>query len=295
MPDRSLSPFSRDRRALTGGVLLGVMIVAAALAPLLGGGDPIAQPDVVATRFTAPFQHDGLGVFHLLGTDRFGRDVWSRLLYGARVSLLTGFLATLIAVAVGGAVGLIAGVWRGSVGTALLALTDFALAVPRLVLLLLLAALWRPSGALVVVVLGLTGWMGIARLVHGEAVAAMARPFVLSATALGAHRSRIARRHVLPGVWTPIIVAAALGIGNAITLEAGLSFLGLGVQPPTPSWGGMIASGRDTLVNAPWVAIAPGVALILVVVACTLIGDALGDHLRASERPESSELPSAAP
>jgi peptide/nickel transport system permease protein len=273
------SRLTKDRRALAGLTILAVLTVAAIAAPLLAGHDPLAQGDVVATRFTPPLHSDGLGAFHLLGTDRFGRDVWSRLLYGARVSLATGLLATLIAISLGAAVGLAAGVWRGRVATVLLAITDFALAIPRVVLLLLLAALWKPGAILVVVVLGLTGWMGIARLVYGEATALMARPFVLSARALGAPYLRVAWRHVLPNAWTPIIVAAALGVGNAITLEAGLSFLGLGVQPPVPSWGGMIASGRDTLVNAPWVAVVPGVALVLVVVGCTLVGDALRDGM----------------
>lgn len=268
-----------DPRARLGLALLLVMALLALGAPLVTGYDPIAQTDVVRTRFAAPLGHDALGGFHLLGTDRLGRDVWSRLVYGARISLATGVLATVLSVGIGVAVGLGAAVLRGPAGTALLALTDFALALPRVVLLLLLAALWSPSAVLVVVVLGLTGWMSVARLVHGEAVALLARPFVGSAEALGQGRLRIALRHVLPNAWTPVTVAAALGIGNAITLEAGLSFLGLGAQPPLPSWGGMIASGRDTLVNAPWVAVAPGVALVLVVVASTLVGDALRDQL----------------
>jgi peptide/nickel transport system permease protein len=265
-----------------GRVGLGILLVVAVLAlaaPWVTGFDPIRQGDVVLTRFLPPFSTDHLGAFHALGTDRFGRDVWTRLVYGARVSLLTGLLATAIAVALGMAVGTVAGVWRGPVGVALLGVTDFALALPRVVLLLLLAALWRPSGTLVVVVLGITGWMGIARLVYGEATALMTRPFTTAAEALGAARPRIALRHVVPNVWTPVSVAAALGVGNAIMLEAGLSFLGLGVQPPAPSWGGMIASGRDTLINAPWVAIAPGVALVLVVVGCTLLGDSVRDRV----------------
>jgi len=182
-------------------------------------------------------------------------------------------------------VGAVAGLWRGRTAALLMGLTDFALALPRVVLLLLLAALWQPSATLTVLVLGLTGWMTVARLVHGEARALVVRPFVEGAVALGATRGRVLRRHVLPNVLTPVIVAAALGFGNAILLEAGLSFLGLGVQPPTASWGNMIASGRDTLVNAPWVAVAPGVALVLVVVACTLLGDAVRDALQ----PERSE------
>ncbi|MBK7349606.1 MAG: ABC transporter permease [Gemmatimonadetes bacterium] len=268
-----------DTRARIGLAVLGVMVLLALGAPLVTGYDPIAQTDVVRTRFAAPFAHDGLGGFHLLGTDRLGRDVWSRLVYGARISLATGVLATVLSVAIGVGVGLGAAVLRGPARGALLALTDFALALPRVVLLLLLAALWSPSAALVVVVLGLTGWMSVARLVYGEAETLLARPFVRSAEALGQGRLRIALLHVLPNAWTPVTVAAALGVGNAITLEAGLSFLGLGAQPPLPSWGGMIASGRDTLVNAPWVAVAPGVALVLVVIASTLIGDALRDRL----------------
>ncbi len=269
----------RDPRARAGLIILILMIGLAAGAPLVGGADPLAQGNVVATRFVAPFSHDATGAFHLLGTDRLGRDVWARLVYGGRLSLATGFLATLIAVVLGLLIGTAAGVSRGLTGRVLLAGTDFALAVPRLVLLLLLAALWPPSGVLVVVVLGLTGWMSIARLVHGEATTLMGRPFVLAARSLGASTGRVAYRHLVPNLWTPVTVAAALGVGNAITLEAGLSFLGLGVQPPAPSWGGMIASGRDTLVNAPWVALAPGVALVLTVVACTLLGDAIRDQI----------------
>src|SRR4030095_8900770 len=145
------------------------------------------------------------------------------------------------------------------------------------VLLLLLAALWQPSAVLVILVLGLTGWMTIARLVHGEVRALAARPFVEGAVALGGGGPRGVVRHILPNALTPVIVAAALGVGDAIMLEAGLSFLGLGVQPPTPSWGNLIASGRDSLVNAPWVAVAPGVALVMIVLACTMLGDAVRD------------------
>jgi peptide/nickel transport system permease protein len=274
-----MSPLLRDRRAVFGLAVLGVAILVALMAPLVAG-DPIQQGDIVATRFLPPLSNDIHGTFHLLGTDRFGRDVWARLVYGARVSLSVGSLAVLVSVLIGVAVGAVAGYWRGWTGTALLGLTDFALALPRVVLLLLLASLWQPSAVLVVLVLGLTGWMTIARLVHGEVRALAVRPFVESAIGLGAPGLRVLLRHVLPNALTPVIVAAALGLGNAIMLEAGLSFLGLGVQPPTPSWGNLIASGRDTLVNAPWVATAPGIALVLVVLAATLLGDAVRDRLQ---------------
>lgn len=269
----------RDPRGGFGAAVLLVVVICAVAAPLVTAGDPGAQRDIVATRFLPPFATDAHGAFHPLGTDRLGRDVWTRLVYGARISMGVGVLAVVVSVGLGLAVGAIAGYWHGPVSIVLLGLTDFALALPRVILLLLLAALWRPSTALVVIVLGLTGWMSVARLVHGEVRALAARPFVAGAIAVGARRARVLIRHILPNALTPVIVAAALGVGNAITLEAGLSFLGLGVQPPTPSWGNMIASGRDTIVNAPWVATAPGVALVLVVVACTLLGDALRDVL----------------
>lgn len=269
----------RDRRGAFGVLILLIVLLCAAAAPLVTGGDPLTQRDIVATRFLPPLSTDVHGDFHPIGTDRFGRDVWTRLVYGARISMGVGVLAVLVSVVLGVIIGAIAGYWRGPLSVTMLGLTDFALALPRVVLLLLLAALWQPSTALVVLVLGLTGWMSIARLVHGEVRALAARPFVEGAVAVGARRLRVLARHILPNALTPVIVAAALGVGNAIMLEAGLSYLGLGVQPPTPSWGNMIASGRDTLVNAPWVATAPGVALVLVVVASTLLGDALRDVL----------------
>ena len=274
-----MRPLLRDRRAVFGLSVLGLAGLIALLAPVLAG-DPIRQGDIVATRFLSPLTIDVHGGFHLLGTDRFGRDVWARLVYGARVSLSVGSLAVLVSVLIGVAIGAAAGYWRGWAATVLLGFTDFALALPRVVLLLLLASLWQPSAVLVVMVLGLTGWMTIARLVNGEVRGLAARPFVESAIGLGAPGLRVLLRHVLPNALTPVIVAAALGLGNAIMLEAGLSFLGLGVQPPTPSWGNLIASGRDTLVNAPWVATAPGIALVLVVLAATLLGDAVRDRLQ---------------
>jgi peptide/nickel transport system permease protein len=273
-----------DRRAAFGVTVFLVLAVVAVFAPVVSTGDPALQRDVVATRFLPPLSTDLHGVFHLVGTDRFGRDVWTRLVYGSRISLSVGILAMVVSVAIGVFVGALAVLWRGTARITLLGFTDFALALPRVVLLLLLASLWQPSALLVVMVLGVTGWMPIARLVYGEVRGLSARSFVHAAEALGVRRSVILTRHVLPNALTPVIVAATLGVGNAIMLEAGLSFLGVGVQPPMPSWGNMIASGRDTLVNAPWVATAPGLLLVLVVVASTLLGDALRDALEPSRR-----------
>lgn len=281
---RADRPLGRDGRALLGGTLLAAAILVAALAPLITTGNPAGQHDVVATRLLPPGSTDHFGAFHLLGTDRLGRDVWTRLAYGARVSLAVGTLAVVLSVVLGVGVGGAAALVRGRLSTVLLGLTDFALAVPRVVLLLLLSALWAPSVTLVVLVLGATGWMTIARLVYTEALSLAARPFAESAVALGSGRGRLMVRHLLPNLLTPIVVASALGVGNAILLEAGLSFLGLGVQPPAPSWGNMIAAGRDALMDAPWIAGAPGVALVLVVVGCTLLGDALQDQVGPAQR-----------
>lgn len=279
-----MSRLRRDRRAVFGIAVLAIVAGAGVAAPLISTGAPAAQHEVVATRFQPPLSTDRAGTFHLLGTDRFGRDVWTRLVYGARISIAVGGVAVLLSLAIGLVVGAAAGYWPGVPRVILLGVTDFTIAVPRVVLVLLLAALTRPSAGLVILVVGLTGWMSVARLVQGEVRALTARPFVEGALALGLSQRRVLARHIAPNALTPVIVSAALGLGQAITLEASLSFLGLGVQPPTPSWGNMIASGRDTLVNAPWVATAPGIALALVVVACTLLGDALQDALNPTAR-----------
>jgi peptide/nickel transport system permease protein len=267
-----------DQRGRLGMVLLGAVTLTALLAPLLSTVGPEVQRDVVETRFLPPLSTDLHQVFHPLGTDRLGRDVWARLIHGARISLTVGVLGMAVSLLIGIAVGAAAASGSRAAASLLLGLTDFGLGIPRVVLLLLLASLWQPSAALVVVVLGLTGWMPVARLVHAETRSQLARPFVEAVSALGAGRGRILFRHALPNGMAPVLAMATLGVGHAITLEAGLSFLGLGVQPPAASWGTMIASGRDTVVNAPWVGLAPGIALVLVVIGCTLIADAVRDR-----------------
>jgi peptide/nickel transport system permease protein len=270
----------RDPRAAIGAGLLVLIIAAAAFAPWISPLTPASTPDVAMTRFLPPMSVDPAGIIHALGTDRLGRDVWSRLVHGARVSLMVAGLGMAVSLVIGVAVGGLAAAGPPGVGLVLLGTTDFALGLPRVVLLLLLASLWEPSAALVIVVLGVTGWMPIARLVYAEIRSQLQRPYVESAIALGSTRLRLLARHALPHAMAPVLAAVTLGVGNAITLEAGLSFLGLGVQPPTPSWGTMIASGRDTVVNAPWVGLAPGVALVLVVIACTMVADAIQDRGR---------------
>jgi peptide/nickel transport system permease protein len=262
---------------------MAALVALALLAPLLTAADPVAQTDVAHTRFLAPLTTGSNG-WHPLGTDALGRDVFARLVHGARISLAVGVLSVLVSLGIGLAVGVGAAVAGGATERALMGVTDAMLALPRLVLLLTLVSLWRPSLGLVVLVLGLTGWMSVARLTRAEVRAALARPFVDAGRAAGLPTPRLVARHLVPNAMTPMLVAAALGVGNAIMLEAGLSFLGLGVPAPAPSWGNMIANGRDALVNAWWIATFPGAAVALAVVACNLIADGLRDALDPRRR-----------
>jgi peptide/nickel transport system permease protein len=280
-----------DSRSVVGLALLAGFALFAVFAPLLSPVDPLAQTDVVTTRFLPPLTVGQDGIRHLLGTDALGRDLFTRLAYGARISLAVGMLAVAVSLAVGGMVGVAAAMIGGIPERALMAVTDAALAMPRIVLLLVLVTLWQQSFLLVVLVLGFTGWMGVARLARAEVHGLLGRPFVEAARASGQGAVRLLTHHLLPNAATPLIVAAALGVGNAIMLEAGLSFLGLGIPAPAPSWGNMIANGRDALVNAPWVATFPGLAVAVTVVACNLLGDGLRDALDPQSRVASRATP----
>lgn len=269
----------RDRALAAAALVLAMLVLAVVLVPMLAHRDPLRIDDVLARRLVAPLARDARGELHLLGTDRFGRDLFARMMLAGRLSLLVGVAGSLVAGIAGTLIGALAG-WRGGlVDRALMGLADVLLALPRLVLLLVGVALWQPGVETILVVLVATGWMGIARLVRAEVIATRARPFVPAATALGATQMRVVFRHVLPNAIGPALVATTLGVGNAILLESGLSFLGLGIQPPAPSWGNMIAGGRDLLVVAPWVALAPGLALVVTVLATTVAGDAWRDRL----------------
>jgi peptide/nickel transport system permease protein len=262
---------------------LAALAVAAAVVPALAATDPRSIGDVLSTRLLPPLATDAQGTFHLLGTDRFGRDLFARMMLAGRLSLAVGVAGSLLAGAVGTVAGAWAG-WRGGTADAgVMALADTLLAIPRLVLLLVVAALWGPGTGTTVIVLVATGWMGVARLVRTEVQGIRSRGYVDAARALGATPRRQLWRHTLPNAVGPAIVATTLGVGNAILLESGLSFLGLGIQPPAPSWGNMIAGGRDLIVVAPWVAIAPGLALVVTVLACTVLGDALRDRVAGDD------------
>jgi peptide/nickel transport system permease protein len=262
-----------DPLAVFGVVVVGALAVLAILAPVVAPYDPVAQGDLTTTAYLPPSGQ------HWLGTDQFGRDLLSRIIYGARISLSIGFLAVAIAVVLGSVLGAVAGYVGGWADAAIMRFTDMVMAFPRLVLLIMIIALFEPSLTLIILVLGLTQWPGTARLVRGEVLSLREREYVEAARALGFGRARIILRHLLPNVMAPVIVAATLGIGNTIVLEAGLSFLGFGIQPPTPSWGTLVADGRQNLIGAWWVATFPGLAIVLTVLAFNLVGDGLRDAL----------------
>lgn len=277
--------FWRGARWQTRAAMLTLVALAlgALLVPALARTDPLAIGDALALRLLPPFSIDVTHQFHLLGTDAFGRDLFVRSMLAGRLSLAVGIAGSVLAGGVGIAIGAIGGWEGGIIDRVAMATGDVLLAIPRLIILLVCAALWPPGATMVITILVLTGWMGVARLVRGEVRGLRARPFVESAQAMGASPSRVLWKHVIPNALAPAIVAIALGVGSAVLLESGLSFLGLGIQPPAPSWGNMIADGRELIVLAPWIALAPGVALILTVLSCTLLGDALRDRMAGDE------------
>jgi peptide/nickel transport system permease protein len=249
-----------------------VALLALALAALLAPfalPDPAAMPDVVAGA-TPP------SLAHPFGTDQLNRDILARVASGGRISLAVAGLAVLLSLSLGALVGLIAGYAGGWLDALLMRIVDAALAIPRLFVILLLLVVWEriPLGALVLV-LGTTGWFGTSRLVRGEVLRLRHEAFVLAAEGLGARPGRTLLRHLLPNAAGPLLVAATLGVGDVILLEAGLSFLGVGIQPPTPSWGGMVLDARPLIVSAPWTALFPGGAIVLTVLSVNLVGDAL--------------------
>jgi peptide/nickel transport system permease protein len=265
--------FRRNRLAVGGIGFVVILYAITLLAPFLAPYDPIATGDIVRTSHLPP------SAAHWFGTDRLGRDVLSRAIFGARISLSIGFIATAISITVGTLLGALAGYIGGRVDEAIMRFTDVVLAFPRLILLILVVALFQPSIAIIIVVLGLTQWPGTTRIVRGDVLSLREREFIQAARALGFGRARIILRHVIPNVMAPIIVTATLGVGNTIVLEAGLSFLDLGPPPPTPTWGGLVAAGKDTLLNAWWVATFPGLIIVAVVLAFNLVGDGLRDAL----------------
>jgi len=272
--------FFRLRTTSWGLGILTFLLLVALAAPLLAPFDPNRQLDIVHLTNRPPSST------FLLGTDPLSRDVWSRLVYGTRVSLGIGALGALVAVALGTLVGALAGYYQRWIDAMLMRGVDVGLALPRIFVLLMAVALWDglPFAALVVAI-GLTSWFGTSRLVRAEVLSLRQRDFIVAARALGAGSSRVIVRHVLPNAAAPIIVSAALGVGNVLLLEASLSFLGIGVPPPDASWGNMIADGMPSIYTAPWSTFFPGLAISLVVMSLNGVADGVRDALDPREAP----------
>jgi ABC-type dipeptide/oligopeptide/nickel transport system permease subunit len=264
--------FRRDRWFQAGVGLVGVVVLAALLAPWLAPFNPTTG-DLRNAYLLGP------GGRYLLGTDAQGRDVLSRVLYGARLSLSVGLISQAVAATLGVSLGLLSGYYGRWIDALVMRLADVTLAFPTLLLLIAVAAAVSPSLLMVFVVIGAVGWAGMARLVRSQVLVLKGSEYVLAAKALGAHDQRVLLRHLLPNVRNQVIIAATLGIAGAIMAEAALSFVGLGAQPPTPSWGAMVADGRDLLRVAPWVSFAPGLAIGLAVLGFNLVGDGMREAL----------------
>jgi peptide/nickel transport system permease protein len=261
--------FRRNRLALIGGVVVVVLVFLAVLAPGISPWDP-NRPDVRKIL-------DSPSKSHPLGTDQLGRDVLSRMLYGARVSLAVGFVSVGIATLIGIVLGALAGYHGGTIDAMVMRLVDLMLVFPRLFLLLAVLAFLRPSIWTIMAVIGLTGWMSVARLVRAEFLSLKEREFVLWSQSIGASAYRTIWRHILPNAIGPVLVAMTLGIPAAILTESGLSFLGLGVQPPLPSWGLMIAEAKTYMFFSFWLIAIPGTALAVLVLVINMVGDGIRD------------------
>ena len=263
--------FSENRFATAGLVVIAVLFLLS-----------------LGASFITPYHPDSIDAWHVLlppsaahwfGTDELGRDVLTRVIYGAQVSLKVGFVAVGIAVLIGTVVGLFAGFYGGWMDTLLMRLVDIMLCFPTFFLILAVIAMLEPSIWYIMVIIGLTGWMGVARLVRAEVLSLKSRDFVQAARVLGASDLRIIFRHILPNALSPVLVSATLGVAGAILTESALSFLGIGVQPPTPSWGNILTSGKDYIEFAWWLSLFPGVAILVTVLSYNLVGEGIRDAL----------------
>lgn len=259
---------------------ISIMLLAVMMTPLIAPFDPDAV--VMDLKNTAP------GWPYIFGTDEFGRDVFSRVLYGGRISLMIGFIAVGLSATIGTTAGAVAGYFGGWVDRAIMWFVDMLLALPRLVLLLTIIGLLRLKGVwgifLIVAILGLTGWMGVARIVRSQVLSLKKQDFIQAARSLGYGTPRIVFQHLIPNALAPVIVYCSLAIGSTMLAEAGLSFLGIGVPPPTSTWGVMVNDGREPLLIAPWIATFPGLAIVFAVMSFNLLGDGLRDAMDPKQR-----------
>ncbi|MCX5806349.1 MAG: ABC transporter permease [Proteobacteria bacterium] len=259
----------RHNLALVGLIILIPMFLCALFAPLISVHNPF-EPDLKYV-LASP------SISHPFGTDTLGRDVFARVVYGSRISLIVGFVSIGIAVMIGIAIGAISGYYGGIIDETIMRFVDLMMCFPTFFLILAVIALLEPSIWNIMIVIGLTGWMGIARLIRAEILSIKHKEFVLAAKALGLSEMRIIFRHVLPNAMSPIYVVATLGIGGAILTESALSFLGIGVQPPTPSWGNILTQAKDNIEVAWWLSLYPGLAIFLTVMGYNLLGEGLRD------------------
>ncbi len=275
---RGMRRFRRHRLAIIGLAMIAALTLACVVGPHVLPYDALYID--LRARFAPPMTGD-----HYLGTDPLGRDLAARLLMAGRISLLVGFMAMLLSTVIGGLVGLVAGYRGGWVGAVLMRLTDAFLAFPSIFLVLVLAALLQPEPAIITIIIALTSWMEIARIVEAETRSLREREFVQAGRMLGLSQSHIMFREILPNVMGPIIVAASLTVARAILLEAYISFLGYGIQPPLPSWGNLLNGAQQYLASAPWLAIVPGVTITIAVTSFNFIGDGLRDALDVRSDP----------
>jgi len=276
----ALRTLRHDRTAMAGAIILLLLIGAAVAAPLLTPYHPEKPLDIVALKNLPP------SLAHPFGTDQHSRDVWSRMIYGARVTLAVAFLSVLVAVTVGTAYGAIAGYVGGLTDALLMRVVDACLAIPRVLLLIAIATLWQAYSVTgMVLILGLTGWFGVSRLVRTLVVSAREDDFVAAARALGARDSRVLVHHILPRVIGPVLVAATFAVGNVIVVEAGLSYLGMGVKVPAPSWGSVFQEGMGVFTSSIWASSFASAALVVTVLAVNLVADGLRRALNARQLP----------
>lgn len=263
--------FSRNRLAFAGLIIILILASSALFAPLISPYEP-TKIDVYNV-LSPP------SISHPLGTDELGRDLLSRMIWGSRASLKVGFIAVGIAIFIGTIVGAIAGFYGGRTDSILMRFVDIMLAFPSFFLMLAIIAIVEPSISTIMIVIGITGWMDVSRLVRSEFLTLKERDFIAAAKVSGAGDARIIFRHIMPNAMSPVFVAATFGIAGAILTESGLSFLGLGVQPPEPSWGNILASGKSNLTVAWWLSVYPGLAILITVLSYNLIGEGLRDAL----------------
>jgi peptide/nickel transport system permease protein len=273
--------FKKDKLALVGIIVIAIFVLAALLAPVLSPYSPSEQFFDGLTLEGSPLPP---GPRFWFGSDTNGRDQFSRLLYGARTSLMIGIVANGLAVAVGAALGIVAGYLKGFTGAAIMRFTDLMMAFPPLLLAIALAAILKPGLNIVILVIALVNWVQIARVIYAETIAISEREFIEAARAMGASTGRILWRHILPHLIPTIIVYGTLGIATTVLLESMLSFLGRGVQPPTPAWGMMIFESQSYFLNAPWLVFIPGAAILILALAFNLVGDGLRDALDPTQR-----------